>query len=209
MGISDLIKRGKAHIKRGREKGVDRGQGSSSATTDQLSSLSVLTSATPEKLTSTPAGSTDPQPPKDLSIRLADPLSITPSTSESLDLWKLAFDKFREEESDLLGAYDQYVLGPTTVDGSLASQEAIEAALSKLLEDREKKQWKISVLSHDIKIRAQVERLVGILKWSDPLVKSALSSQPYAALAWSGVSFLFPVSNLVPSEITAGLRNSC
>jgi hypothetical protein len=185
MGLFDRVKR-KAKNQRGREKGVDRSQGSSSpasATSDQLSTPSGLTSTTPAKRTSEPAGSSDPQSPKDLStvalsIRRGDRLTITPSTSESLDLWKSAFEKFREEEPDLLGDYDQHVLGATAVNAGLASREAIEAALSKLLEDREKKQWKISVLSHDIKIRAQVERVIGILKWSDPLVKDALSTQP-------------------------------
>jgi hypothetical protein len=217
MRLLDLVKRGKAKIQRGREMGVDRGQGSSSpasATTDQLSTPSLLTSTTPAKLTSEPAGSSDPQSPKDLStvalsIRVADRSIITLSTSESLDLWKSAFDKFREEEPDLLGDYDHHVFGATAVNAGLASREAIETALSKLLEDREKKQWKISVLSHDIKIRAQVERVVGILKWADPLVKDALSTQPYAALAWSGVSLLLPVSTLEPSKIAAGLRSSC
>jgi hypothetical protein len=31
------------------------------------------------------------------------------------------------------------------------------------------------------------------LLWSGPIVKDALSAQPYAALAWSGVSLLLPV----------------
>jgi hypothetical protein len=217
MGLLDHIKRGKAKIQRGREMGVDRGQGSSSpasATTDQLPAPSLLTSTTPAKLTSKPAGSSDPQPPKDLStaalsIRVADRTTITTSTSESPDLWKSAFDKFREEEPDLLSDYDRHVFGATAVNAGLASREAIETVLNKLLKDREKKQWTISVLSHDIKIRAQVERVVGILKWSDPLVKDALSAQPYAALAWSGVSLLLPVSTLKPSEIAAGLPSSC
>jgi hypothetical protein len=81
------------------------------------------------------------------------------------------------------------------VNADLSSRESIETALNKLLEDREKKQWKVSVLGHDVKIRAQVERLTNILKWSDPLVKDAMSTQPYAALAWSGVSLLLPVSS--------------
>lgn len=203
MRFSDSVKRRMAKLQRGREKGVDRGQGSSSpasVTTDQLS-----TSATPAKLISKPSASLVPQSPKNLStVALSNPLehqlTIAPPTSKNLDLWKSAFDKFREEEPDLLDDYDQHVFGAGTVNAGLINQETIEAALSKLLKDREKKQWKISVLSRDINIRTQVERMVGILKWSDPLVKSALSTQPYAALAWSGVSFLLPVSALTVGQ---------
>jgi len=115
--------------------------------------------------------------------------------SESADLWKLAYYKFRNEEPDLLGGYDKHVLGDAAVNVDLSSRESVQTALKKLLEDREKKQWKFSVLGHDIKIRAQVGRLTKIIQWSDPLVKGAVSTQPYAALAWSGVSLLLPASS--------------
>jgi hypothetical protein len=111
----------------------------------------------------------------------------------------LAYDKFRKEESSLVADYDKHVLGNAADSADLSSRESVEAALKTLLEDRKKKQWKIPLLGHDIKIRAQVERLVKILQWSDPLVKDAVSTQPYAALAWSGVSLLLPASSLIAS----------
>ncbi|KFY86569.1 hypothetical protein V498_07459, partial [Pseudogymnoascus sp. VKM F-4517 (FW-2822)] len=54
-------------------------------------------------------------------------------------------------------------------------------------------QWKVYILGRDINIRAQFERLTKILQWSDPLVKSTIITQTYAALAWSGVSLLLPL----------------
>ena len=70
------------------------------------------------------------------------------------------------------------------------------------MKDRENKQWKISFLGHNVKIRKQVESLTKFLQWSDPLVKTAVSTQPYAALAWSGVSLLLPVSSDMTSQVT-------
>ena len=55
--------------------------------------------------------------------------------------------------------------------------------MKQLLDDREKKQWRVSLLGRDIKLREQAERLAKFVLWSDPLVKSALSIQPHAALA--------------------------
>lgn len=160
------LRRFQHKIERRREKGVEQdGEGSCSpgaATPDQIS--------TSPPVPSMPAGPSDPQSPNHLStttlsIRPADQptVSAAPLTSESRDLWKLAYDKFRREETDLLDGYDKHVLGDAAVDTDLSSRESIETALNKLLEDREKKQWKVSVLGHDVKIRAQVGRLIKIL----------------------------------------------
>jgi hypothetical protein len=183
-------------------KGVGRGGEDSCsptlATTDQ-SQIQISTSppvptpsTIPAKL---PSNQAEPSDPYSFSIRPADQphVSATPSTSESLDLWKLAYNKFRNEEPDLLGDYDKHVLGDAAVNTDLSSRASVETALNNLLEDRKTKQWKVSVYGHDVEIRAQIGRLVKILRWSDPLVKDAVSTQPYAALAWSGVSLLLPV----------------
>jgi hypothetical protein len=78
--------------------------------------------------------------------------------------------------------------------GDLSTPRSVEYIVKHLLENREKKQWRVPLLGKDIKIREQAERLAKFLLWSDPIVKKALSAQPYAALAWSGVSLLLPVS---------------
>jgi len=79
----------------------------------------------------------------------------------------------------------------TSVD--LDTPPSVESIVKTLLEDREKKAWRVSILGKDIKIRKQAERLAKFLLWSDPIVQKALSAQPYAALAWSGVSLLLSV----------------
>lgn len=200
-----FLRRMKQKLKSSGGKGVDQGREGScspaSASTDQLPTPPpVPTSTGPAKLPSKQAGLSAPQSPNrlstvTLSIQPADQLTVTPLTSESRDLWKPAYEKFRKENPKLLDDFDKHVLGDAPVDTGLSSRESIETALNKLLEDREKKQWKISILGRDIKMRAQVGRLINILKWSDPLVKDAVSTQPYAALAWSGVSLLLPVSS--------------
>lgn len=180
----------KDKFKQHKEKRADqhrKGSSSPATETDQVSTPVVLPLTEPAKLTCTSerAGPSDPQSLKDRDL-----------SSKSPDIWKSAYDKFREDEHDLLEDYDKHVFGAGTVN-ACPGREAIETALTQLQVDRENKQWRISVLNRDIKIRVQVERVVHVLKWSDPLVKSALSTQPYAALAWSGVSLLLPVGALV------------
>lgn len=62
-----------------------------------------------------------------------------------------------------------------------------------------------TMLEKDAEIRKQVERLAKFLIWSDEITKNALSAQPYAALAWSGVSMLSPVSLMISWPLSGRL----
>ena len=151
----------------------------------------------------------DPQPPNPLPTPLSSrqpsgqPVaSATPSTSDNADLWELAYEIFRRQEPELAEDYNRQLLGNATAIADISSRQSVETALTKLLEDREKKQLKISFLGHNMKIRKQIERLTKFLQWSDPFVKAAVSAQPYAALAWSGVGLLLPASSEMTCRVT-------
>lgn len=151
----------------------------------------------------------NPQPPNPLPTPLSSrqpssqPVaSATPSTSDNANLWELAYEIFRKQEPGLAEDYNKHLLGNATAIADISSRQCVETALKKLLEDREKKQLKISFLGNNMKIRKQVERLTKFLQWSDPFIKAAVSAQPYAALAWSSVSLLLPASSEVNSRAT-------
>jgi hypothetical protein len=182
-----------------------------SATTDQISTPTPVTPSGPINAlptlvspTSSPLEQPAPSVPPSLdslftatlTIRPVDQLTVsgTTSTDDGVDLWEQAYEIFRKQEPDLINEYNKHLLGDTAVSADLSSRDFVEIAVKKLLEDREKKQWKITFRGRDIKIRTQVERLSKFLRWSDPIVKDAVSAQPYAALAWSAVSLLLPVS---------------
>lgn len=121
--------------------------------------------------------------------------------SYSLDPWTRAYEIFQDRESELAADYKKHLASlqeDPQSSSDLSTPLAVESIVKRLLEDREKKQWQVSLLEKDMKIREQVERLAKFVLWSDDIVKSALSAQPYAALAWSGVSMLLPVSCLTP-----------
>ena len=50
----------------------------------------------------------------------------------------------------------------------LLTPRSVQSIVNKLSEDREKKQWRVSLLGKDIQIREQTERLAKFLLWSDP-----------------------------------------
>lgn len=119
--------------------------------------------------------------------------------SHSLDPWTRAYEMFQDREPELAADYKRHLASlqaDTACSADLSSPKSVESIVKRLLEDRGKKEWQVSLLGKDIKIREQVERLAKVVLWSDEIVKSALSAQPYAALAWSGVSILIPVSGV-------------
>lgn len=113
----------------------------------------------------------------------------------SKDLWLQAYEALELREPDLVAAYKR-LLAPTIInsaDPSL-SPELIETIIKSNLQDREANQWVINLGKKPVKVREQGEKVIKFILWSKDIVSEALSAQPYAALAWSGVSILLPVS---------------
>ncbi|KAB5536158.1 hypothetical protein GE09DRAFT_1176634 [Coniochaeta sp. 2T2.1] len=112
------------------------------------------------------------------------------SPTHDVDLWGTAYKIFQEREPELTADYAKHlasVQGDPTASTDLSVPRSVESIVTQLLEDRKKKQWRVSLLGGDIKIREQAEKLAKFLLWSSPIVKDALSAQPYAALAWSAL----------------------
>lgn len=112
-------------------------------------------------------------------------------------LWLKAFKLLEERDSELVEDYMKHLRDGNDADADgavLSKPDNVKAAISELLTSREDKQWKIHLAGRKIQVREQVDNLVRLLSFSDKIVKDALSAQPYAALAWSGVSMFLPVS---------------
>ena len=113
----------------------------------------------------------------------------------SKDPWLQAYEALKLREPDLVAAYECR-LAPTITncaDPSL-SPELIETIIKSDLQDREAHQWVVNLGKEPVKVREQGEKVIKFILWSNDIVSQALSAQPYAALAWSGVSILLPVS---------------
>ncbi|EFX04858.1 ankyrin repeat-containing protein [Grosmannia clavigera kw1407] len=123
------------------------------------------------------------------------PPPTTAEASPSDELWTRAFGLFREKEPELARDYMTHLATlHNSVDSvDLSASRSVKDLVDRLLEKREEKLWKVSILGKSVKIREQTEKLVRLLVFFDPVVKEAVSSQPYAALAWSGVSLILPL----------------
>ena len=160
------------------------------------SSFEAVTVAQPS-----PTSATTKQQQPDNGAPSAERSTGTTSTSPmvSEDPWARAYDLVQERESQLMADYWKHLVslqGDTATSADVSTPQSVESVVQRLQETREKKQWRVSLLGNDIKIREQTERLTKFLVWTDSVIKSVVSTQPYAALAWSSVSLLLSVGTL-------------
>lgn len=122
----------------------------------------------------------------------------TGDAKKSEDLWLHAYEALKLRDPDLVAAYGRQLAptGPTGTNSAdpSPSPELIGAIIKSRLQDREASQLVIHLGKQPVKVREQGEKVIKFILWSKDIVSQALSAQPYAALAWSGVSILLPVS---------------
>lgn len=75
----------------------------------------------------------------------------------------------------------------------LSNPESVTKMLQSLHDQREGNQWTYVIKGKSHKAKDQLEKLTKLLTVADGVVKQAVSTQPYAALAWSAVSIFLPV----------------
>lgn len=126
--------------------------------------------------------------------------SINADNDDNEDLWKLAYNELTKQDPELVKNYGRKVLSLKCIDPNtsdpLSSPESIQDIVSALAKAREDKQWQVTLGPRQIKVRAQVEKLVTFALGCESIVGPAAKSQPYSALAWSGVSVFLSVSEL-------------
>ncbi|KAJ5202187.1 hypothetical protein N7449_004266 [Penicillium cf. viridicatum] len=155
----------------------------SSGPAGNLDKLSKPTSMT------TVSGLPEPQPGTTVPDSSSSETTPT-SLSDSNDLWALAYVILQKRDPELVEGYQTHL--------SLAQRNSsVDAVDTDLSNPRS-----VDLLVKDVKIREQTEKLAKFLLWADPVVKNAVSTQPYAALAWAGVSLLLP---LLSNSTTANL----
>lgn len=117
--------------------------------------------------------------------------------SHSQYLWMRAYNALEIRSPDLVAAYarhlDPALNSSTTPSQHALSPKTIKAVIERKLQDNETKKLVFHLGSESIKVREQGEKIIKFILWSNDFISAAVSAQPYAALAWSGVSVLLPV----------------
>lgn len=113
-----------------------------------------------------------------------------------LSLWALAYKDLREAQPELVKNFSN-CLGISTTgtkDGELVYPDIEGAAHEALEEIKQAKASKEKLSRTSATIRKYFEQIVKVVIASNDFISTAVSANPYAALAWTGVSLLLPVS---------------
>ncbi|KAI0854201.1 WD40 repeat-like protein [Daldinia vernicosa] len=134
--------------------------------------------------------------------------NISGSISEELlgpdKLWTKAYEMVGQEDPKLLEAYNQLLLGegylgqtdsnePRPADRDW--QEQVQRLAREKLEATQKQRLSFQVRGEDVVIRDQLQKIIGFIISTKDVVATAISSEPFAALGWAGVMFVFPFLN--------------
>ncbi|KKP04536.1 hypothetical protein THAR02_03362 [Trichoderma harzianum] len=126
------------------------------------------------------------------------------------ELWNLAYKKLQQDDGALIEEYEARLRGSVTAaqGSTLATEENKGRWMNVLLrwkmEEVQKNIWKFSFRSSEIQPTEVVQPILGVVKLANDFLTTALASNPYASLAWAGVSALLSLF-LNPMDQAASL----
>ena len=128
-------------------------------------------------------------------------------SSQPGDLWEHAYRALEARNQDLVKDYKSSLaaLNNSQTDCAQTSlPDLINSIVRKRLQTDEENQLVIHLGEKPVNVRQKGEKVIKFILWSNSFISAAVSAQPYAALAWSGVSILLPVSCATIQNDTVG-----
>ena len=115
------------------------------------------------------------------------------------DLWAEGYERCKLRDKVLVDDYEKHMKAYTSSAGTAADDRFSPGEIAGLIkakrEDRDARRLTFHLRGETIAIREQGEKIIKFVLWFNSTISSALASQPYASLAWSGVSIILPVSD--------------
>jgi hypothetical protein len=97
-------------------------------------------------------------------------------------LWERAYQDLRDKDKEVLGKHEEELSKATKI---MVDEKLREDAINE---------WTLNIAGKSLKLRELGLNIIGFIDSSQDYVQSATSLEPHAALAWSCVSLLLPVS---------------
>lgn len=129
-----------------------------------------------------------------------------PKTSDTPihELWNLAYENLRESDEDLIVNCEAKLqrnftagLGSTlglTLGSRADRRDQMSTILQRKMDEINRETWKLKFGSTEVQVKDLVQPVLAVVNWANEFIKSAVSANPSASIAWAGVSLLLPVS---------------
>ncbi|KAH6632800.1 hypothetical protein F5144DRAFT_489374 [Chaetomium tenue] len=132
---------------------------------------------------------------------------LPPSVRE---LWDFAYERLQDEDAALVSSFEEQLRsdanpGLTSSGSKVSRREMMEGILKAKMDKINEEVWKLRFGATEVQVKDMVGPVLAIVvNQMNQYVNGALGSNPYASLAWAGVSLLLSVL-LNPSTQSAAL----
>ncbi len=127
------------------------------------------------------------------------------------ELWNVAYEKLKEEDGELVRQYEEDLLSGSvavalrsTIEAGVSRREQMDTILRRKMDEVNRDTWKLKFGNSEVPVRDVAEPVLGVVSWANDYVANAVSGNPYASIAWSGVSLLLPVCFALPEATREG-----
>jgi hypothetical protein len=131
------------------------------------------------------------EPPSKSSSQVAQKLSPIS------ELWNEAYKDLRDKDEKLMRNYE----ATAGLSGSDIGEDQMKSILEAKVQDVNKNTWKLEFGGRGVLVKDLMKPVVAIVDWSNEYISAAVSANPYASVAWAGVSLLLLVSNSFPKRL--------
>jgi hypothetical protein len=130
----------------------------------------------------------------------------TKSPKPICELWNEAYEDLKAKEGSLMNDYEAAmskdiptILGSSTLaivapQVAIMRKEQMAALVEMKSAEAKKNAWKLRYGDHEVLLKDLAGPVVNVIKDVESFVDGAVSANPYASIAWAGVSLLLPVS---------------
>lgn len=132
----------------------------------------------------------------------ASKVDYAPSTLDNTpiqELWNVAYERLREENSALIAEYESTLKGVVAagIAQTLSFKANIREQMWTILQRRMEEvnnNTKLKLGDLEIQMENASQLILNVINSANNYISQAVSANPFASIAWTGISFLLPVS---------------
>ncbi|KAK1723159.1 ankyrin repeat-containing domain protein [Colletotrichum acutatum] len=127
---------------------------------------------------------------------------LTPPKSSEGSIWQLwdvAYQNLRYQEQSLVQEFEDQIcvnlaagLG-AGIRSHAGTKDWLATILKHKMDQVNRESWQLKFGSSEVEVQDVVKPVLAVVDWANDFVAKALVSNPYASIAWSGVSLLLPL----------------
>jgi hypothetical protein len=135
-------------------------------------------------------GAVDTTPTASVIASKASRLSLKPIK----ELWNEAYEELKEKEESIIKDYEAAMSEHGAPKVPVGRKEQMAALVEKKVAEAKKNTWKLRYGDNEVVLKDLAEPIVKLISDAEKFVDGLVSANPYASIAWAGVSLLLPVS---------------